>query len=206
MAMPEGLRRIENCQFGLPTTWSSIPNQPNPTDWPDQVADLLADEGRAHKRLTKALRAGHAAIIDPPGSHMVIGVWVPDRSKGEICGMVFADVLDGDPPEHPVPTREYYRSLVDPDHRTGITVFGRKLDELDLPAGPTLLAREIIGRPLGLGRKLVQHNVIYTVFPPGCTQALQITASTTDMPLGETLEIDLEQAMPSLTVSLHEPE
>lgn len=199
--MSASLREIESCYFELSETWSSVPNVPRPGDWPAEVAALLAEEGKARGRLTKALRKSHPDLLDPQGIRLVIGVWVPDREAGVVGGVVFADVLGGDP-ETPA-SRAYYRSLVEPDRRTGLTVYGRQLEDVELPAGPTLVAREVISRRTGI-RHVLQHNVICTVFPPDSCQALQVTASTPNMALAESLEIEIEKAMATLTLTFRQ--
>lgn len=186
-------------------TWHQVPVVLDSSPWPEQIAEALAEGEGARRRVAENLRCDHPGIIDPPGSHTMAGIWVPDRVTGEICGLMYLDLIVPGPDNQPV-TRDGYRALVDPDRRTGLRVIERHLDEVDMPAGPALLAREIIARSNGRmrWRQHVQENVIYTVFPPGSCDAVQFTCTTTDLSRGETMAADAQVAMETLHLVLAE--
>ncbi len=196
-------RDLLNCQVDMSATWAALPNVPDDSGWPETVARTLSDGEMVQKTLATILRANHEDLIGVPKSHVIVGVWVPDRVTGEICGTLDVDLILPDPDGRQT-SREEFRALIDPDSRTGIDVYARHLDDLDLPAGPTLLVREIIGVPIGGpgSERALQQNVIYNVFPPGCADSLQLTASTTDLHLGEVMEAGLERGARSLQVHL----
>jgi hypothetical protein len=137
--------------------------------------------------------------------HLLLGVWVPDRSVPEIAGLMTVDwVL---PDEGRLLDRCYYRGLIDPDRRRGHIVFNRRVDEVEVPAGPALLVREVIARRDSRWlpwRKTLQENVIYTVFPPGCSDALELTFVTFALDRGEELAADATAMLDTLHVTLEE--
>ncbi len=132
-------------------------------------------------------------------------MWVHDRARPEVKGLMAVDWIL--PDEGRALTRDYYRSLIDPDRREGVIVVGRVVDEVNVPAGPALLVQEVIARRASRfpWRKIRQQNVIYTVFPPGCSDAIELTFSTPDADLGDQLTADAASAMDSFRVSLGDP-
>lgn len=200
-----GSLQIASWRMDSIATWHQIPVVPDDSPWPEQVADALTEGEWAHCRVAENLRREHLGIIDEPESHMMAGIWVPEPQTGEICGLMFLDLIIPDAEGNPV-TRDLYRALVEPDRRRGITVHERHLAELDLPAGPALLAREIIARPSGLlrWRRTVQENAIYTVFPVGSGDAVQFTCSTELLHRGEVMAADAAFAIGTLELELGE--
>lgn len=197
------LREIVGWRISEVSTWHKIPVVPDSSPWPEAVAEQLADGEWARRRVAENLRREHVRVIDEPDSHLMAGIWVPDRATGEIAAVMYLDWLIPGPGLDPV-TRDGYRALVDPDRRRDIDVRERSLSELDLPAGPALMTREIIARGTGLlaRRKVVQENVIYTVFPPGCRDAVQFTCSTELLHLGDAMAADAAVAIETLHVDL----
>lgn len=198
-----GLQQITTWRMNSVATWHQVPVVPDDSDWPKHVATALTDGEWAHRRVAENLRRDHAGIIDEPESHLTAGIWVPEPASGEIAGLMFLDLIIPDAEGNPV-TRGVYRALVDPDRRQGLTVYERNLVELELPAGPALIAHEIIARSGGLlrWRKVVRENVIYTVFPPGCGDAVQFTCTTELLHLGATMAADAAVAINSLEVEI----
>lgn len=180
-------------------TWHKIPVEPDPSEWPQAVAEALADGEAARRRIADNLRREHDGLVGEPNSHLMIGIWVPDRTSGEIAAVMVLDLLVPGPGLDPV-TREGYRRLVDPDRRKGIEVYERTLEEVDVPAGPALVAREVIARSAGRfsRRKDLQANVIYTVFPLGSCDAVQFTCSTELLHLADAMAADAAAAVATL--------
>lgn len=190
-------------ELRAPDTWASIPVIEGDPGWAQAAATLLCDGESAKAALAARLEGTHPELIADP--HLLLGVWVPDRSVPDIAGLMTVDwVL---PDEGRPLDRDYYRSLVDPDRRSGHTVFDRYVDEVDVPAGPTLRVREVIARRGSHWfpwRKELQENVIYTVFPPGCSDALELTFVAFALERGEELAADAVAVLDTLRVTLEE--
>ncbi|MGH3826452.1 MAG: hypothetical protein ACRDQX_04655 [Pseudonocardiaceae bacterium] len=159
------LAPLGSYELSAPDAWASIPVLEGDPGWAQDAAALLSDGAQAQAALAARLERTHPELIADP--HLLLGVWVPDRSVPDIAGLMTVDwVL---PDEGQPLTLASYRGLIDPDRRSGHTVFGRHLDEVVVPAGPALLVREVIARRDSRWfpwRKALQENVIYTVFPP----------------------------------------
>lgn len=160
---------ITNCTMSCPDGWAPLPaTVPYPDgwteDWDAEVAAQLAP-GKV-SRLRKALRRLHPGLTAEP--HQMVGIWVPDPDHGEIAGHVVLDWLLGEPGQ-PV-TREYYRTLIEPDQRT-LTVFARTIDDINLPAGPALQIQEVVA-PSPSGP--LEERLEYVVFPPGVQEAVDV--------------------------------
>lgn len=189
-------------ELSVPGTWASIPVTEGDPGWALEVAALLCDGAAAQAALATCLERTHPGLITDP--HLQLGVWVPDRSVPDVAGLMTVDWVlpdDGRPLD-----RTYYRSLIDPDRRRGHTVFGRLVDEVEVPAGPALLVREVIARrdrrfPW---RKALQENVIYTVFPPSCSDALELTFVTFVLDRAEELAADAATVLDTVRVTLEE--
>jgi len=143
--------------------------------------------------LTRQLTVMHSALTEQP--HLAVAVWVPDPETGELCGALAVDHLITD--EVPVLTREYYRSKVEPDTRSYVEMFHREIEELDVPAGPALRVNEIVCRDEA---QVIEEFVIYTVFPPQCTDAVELTFSTPNLHLAELLAADAAAIAETLVV------
>lgn len=185
--------------------WASIPlTETDDPAWANAVAGKLCEGERTQKKLAERLFRGHRDLLagEP---HQLLAVWVPRPAVPSVEGFLAVDWML--PDEGHRLTRDYYRSLVEPGIRVGVQTYGRILEELELPAGPTLLAQEVIGRGGGiLRRQTLQQNSIYTVFPPGCSDALQVTFATMDLSLGDVMATDAVGAMETLRIILEEPE
>ncbi len=164
---------------------------------------MLCDGEDVRSALADRLEASHPLLVDGP--HLTVAVWVPDRSVPDVAGLT---TVGWTVPDGPQPlTRDYYRSLIDPDRPSRHPVLGRAVDDVEVPAGPALLVQEVISRPdesSVLARSTPQQNVIYTVFPPGCPNALELTFATPVLRLGDALAADAAAMVETLRVSLGE--
>jgi hypothetical protein len=201
------LAPLGSCELSTPDTWASIPVIEGDPGWAQKAAALLCDgepAQAAQAALAARLERTHPELITD--LHLLLGVWVPDRSVPDLAGVMTVDwVL---PDEGQLLDRRYYRSLIDPDRRRGHIVFSRQVDEVDVPAGPALLVREVIARrasPWLPWRRTLQENVIYTVFPPGCSDALELTFITFALDRGEDLTADAATMLETLRIVLGEP-
>lgn len=190
-------------ELAAPDTWASIPVVEDEPGWARDAAALLCDGEAAQAVLaTRLERTHHELIADP---HLQLGVWVPDRAAPAVAGLMTVDWVV--PDEGQALDRTSYRALIDPDRRSGHAVFGRHIDEVEVPAGAALLVREVIARRDSSWfpwRKALQENVIYTVFPPGCSDALELTFVTFSLELGDTLAADAAAVLDTLRVTLEE--
>lgn len=132
-------------------------------------------------------------------------MWVPAPTPSEVAGMLTVDRIV--PPEGQRVNREHYRALIEPDHRQKVTVFGRYIDDIEVPAGLALLLSVVVGQPRSRWRpwdKMIAQNFMFTIFPPGCSDALQLAFSTSIVELADALRADATGAMRTLTVTLGE--
>lgn len=198
-----GLTPLGSYELSAPSTWASIPVIEDDPAWAPEAAALLCDSEAAQAVLATRLERTRSKLIADP--HLLLGVWVPDRSVPDVAGFMTVDwVL---PDEGRLLDRSYYRSLLEPDRRSGHTAFSRHVDEVEIPAGPALLVREVIARRHSdwlPWRKTLQENVIYTVFPPGCSDALELTFVTFALERGEELAAEATTVLDSLRVTLEE--
>lgn len=190
-------------ELRAPDTWASIPVIDEDPGWAQDAAASLCDSESAQAALAARLVRTHPELIADP--HLLLGVWVPDRSIPDVAGLMTVDwVL---PDEDRPLDRSYYRGLIEPDRRIGHTVFDRYVDEVEVPAGPALLVREVIARPDSRWfpwRKALQQNVIYTVFPPGCSDALELIFVAFALERSEELAADAVAVLDTLRVTLEE--
>lgn len=195
------LRSLRDYALDAPTTWAAVPVTADVSGWEADVAARLCDGDKVRARLAAALRRSQPEVVAE--LHLLAGVWVPDREAGEIVGLLAVDWIL--PTDGYLLTRDYYRSLIEPDPRTGLDVYGRYVDYVELPAGPALLTREIIARPASNWkpwRKVLQENVVYTVFPHGSTEALSLTFATYSLDHGDLMAVDAATTAESLRVEL----
>ncbi|MGH3875106.1 MAG: hypothetical protein ACRDSR_27015 [Pseudonocardiaceae bacterium] len=197
------LAPLGSYELSTPGTWASIPVTGGDPGWAQDVATLLCDGATAQDALATRLERTHPELI--ADSHLLLGIWVPDRSVPEVAGLMTVDWVlpdDGRPLD-----RAYYRSLIDPDRRRGHTVFGRHVDEVEVPAGPALLVREVIARRDSRWfpwRTALQENAVYTVFPPGCSDALELTFVTFVLDRGAELAADAVAVLDTVRVTVED--
>ncbi|MDQ4020050.1 MAG: hypothetical protein M3257_00060 [Actinomycetota bacterium] len=198
MTAPAGLVSV---QLSTPVTWASLPVTDPELGWVDRTAALLADADDVRAELAAILEQARPELLTEP--LLALAVWVPDRSVSAVTGLLTVDWIE--PDEGRALTRDYYRSLIDPDRRRGHTAFGRAVDDVEVPAGPALLVQEVISRPDRSSfpaRSKPQENVIYTVFPPGCREAIELTFATPALHLGDALAADAATVVETLRVNL----
>jgi hypothetical protein len=186
--------------YSIPDTWCLIPNVPDDSRWEWRVAERMCDGQENRALLGARLHRAHPKLISEPRQEL--GVWVPDRKIPEVAGVLMVDLVLGD--EGHEASRDYYRSRIDPDQRTGLTVFSRAVEDVELPAGPALLVRELVvqHQPPESGEdEIVEEYTSYTVFPPGCIDALELTFWTPSLELGDDMAADAAAIVDTLTVT-----
>jgi len=200
------LSPIADFQIALPRTWAVIPAMPDEGDWSLAVADKLCNNAAAHKKLAIGLMTAHRKLIGPD-PHVLVAVWVPDPSTGDGQGLLTVDWMLPDPGT--ILDRAYYRESIARIRRPNLTILQQRIDDIDVPAGPAVRERERVSRSSGRlfsRRETVFENVIYTVFPPGSTDALQLTFSTDAIDLAGAMSADAEAALATLNILLGEPD
>lgn len=201
--MMMALRQMVDFDYAVPESWHTIPATPDTSGWERTVAGALCDGDENREVLEYRLRVAHPNLISD--SHQHVAVWVPDRSVPEVAGVVFVDLVLPDPGRGL--DREYYRGLIDPDQRTWCTVFSRTVEDVELPAGPALLVREVIAQrePVGSDEaEMAEEHTIYTVFPAGCSDALELMFWTPSLHLGADLAANAAAIMDTLSVVLED--
>ncbi len=194
----DDLLPVGDFDLSLPRRWLTLPQQGAP-GWAQEGAARLS-YGRRDK-LARVLERVQPELTAEP--HLMVGVWVPAPTSPEVVGMLTVDRIV--PPEGQRVDREHYRALIEPDHRRKVTVFGRYIDDIEVPAGPALLVTEVVGQPRSRWRpwdKMIGQSFIFTVFPQGCSEALQLAFSTSVVELEDALHADAVATMDSLTVTL----
>lgn len=189
---------VGDFDLSLPGRWLTLPPQGAP-GWAQEGAARLS-YGRGDK-LARVLERVQLDLTAEP--HLMVGVWVPAPTSPEVVGMLTVDRIV--PPEGQRVEREHYQVLIEPDDRQKVTVFGRYIEEIEVPAGPALLVTEVVGQPRSRWRpwdKMIGQNFIFTVFPPDCSEALQLAFSTSVVELQDALQADAVATMDSLTVTL----
>lgn len=195
------LRPLGDLDLSAPDTWLPLPDQGHP-GWTQVAAERLCDGRPTRAKLARRLERLQPKLTADP--HLMVGVWVPDRGSPKVAGLMFVDWVV--PGKGLRVDREYVRDLIEADRRSGVVVFARYLDDIELPAGPALLVSEIIAEPTSAWfpwPKEVRENLTYVVFPPGCSDALQLTFSALEE-FGERLEADAASMVHTLSVSLEE--
>lgn len=171
------------------------------------VAEKLCDGQETRAELAERLR-----IVRPelrPEDFVRVAVWVPRRDTSEIAGVLRVTLLGPEEGDEGKPSsRDYFRSLLEPDERTWCTVFSRDIEEIEIPAGPTLFVREIMTRhkpPESEEDETVTDDTSYVVFPPGSQDALNFSFQTSALELGAEMVADAAWMMDTLEVTLGEP-
>jgi hypothetical protein len=202
----EALRPIAAFQLAPPRTWAKIPVAPQDEDWPGEVAERLLDDDVLRQALATVLANLHLDLLGPD-PHVMAAVWVPNRSRGYVEGMLTVDWIHPDPGARlDLP---HYRGLFERTKRTNLEVLAQRLDDVELPAGPALRIRERTSRWSGrlFSRKQeVTERVGYVVFPPSSSDALQLTLETNTLSLGEALAQDADTMVATLNILLGTPD
>jgi hypothetical protein len=190
-------RAIVDFRIGHPDDWVGLPlgGVTSLRDWADEAAGTVTETAAARRRASVQL---HDMTVEMAReTPIVAAAWVPDPQGGDVAAVMRAVLIADDGPV----TLERYRALIEPDPRSGVKVLGeRDISELDLVAGRTLLVREQVAR----GRLFpqVEEHLIYTVFPSGCDEAVDITFSSPYLALGPRLSEDAELMMGSLEIDV----
>lgn len=188
----------------LPDTWAWIPLVNDGSGWERDVAAQLADGGDNQTEMAVRLRSAHCDIVTDDTKRAA--VWKPKRDTPLLGGCMLIKMMLPDPGVEL--TRAYCRCGLEPDQRTGVTVFSRSIEDVEVPAGPALLVREVktVHQPPGSQyEEIISDDTKYFIFPPGCTDAMQLVFTTPALELGDDLAADAAAIVESLEVTLGPP-
>lgn len=189
--------------LSIPRAWVALPQQAA-SGWAQHAAAELSTIPGRRDQVAERLERVQPELTSQ--HHLMVAVWAPQQASPELAGTLTVDRIV--PPAGQRVDRDDYRLLIEPDHRRKVTVFARYIDDIDVPAGPALLVTEVLTQSTSRWRpwdKLAIKNLIYTVFPQGCSEALQLAFNTTHAGvLDEALQLDADATIDTLTVSLGE--
>jgi hypothetical protein len=197
---------IADFQLAPPPTWAKIPVAPTDDVWPAEVAERLVDDPLVRQGLATMLATLHLDLLGPD-PHVMAAVWVPDPARGYVDAVLTVDWMLADPGA--ILDLPYYRALWERTKRPNLEVLAQHLEDVSLPAGPALRIRERTSHSSGrlfTRRRRVAERVIFTVFPPGSSDALQLIFETDALNLADAMAEDADAMVASLNVLLEEPD
>lgn len=170
--------QIVGWTMGAPDTWGSwTPRQGAAAA--DAVAADLADGSDAQARVRESVLALDGGL-PAQAALFTVGLWVPDRTTGEVCGALVAQLLVDVPAgEDPVGAMLASTSGAPgrrEQKRLGIRVLESGADRTEVPAGPTLVETRTWA---DTSSKAVTSTIVCTVVPAGATEAFSVEFSTT---------------------------
>lgn len=196
-----GAVTITQAKNRLPDTWAWIPLVDDGSGWEREVAARLADGQDNQAEAAARLRSALSDMITDDTK--AAAIWKPRRDTPLLGGGMLVRGMMPEPGAEL--TRESTRAMLEPDLRTGITVFSRSIDDVDVPAGPALLVREVTAvhqPPDSEHEEIVGDSTKYFIFPPGCTDAMQMVFTTPALELGDELAADAAAIVDTLEVTL----
>lgn len=179
--------RIAHWSMGAPSTWGTWSPRRG-AEAADAVAADLADAPDARAHVRQAVLAVDQGL--PPEGEAALftaGVWVPDRTSGEVCGSLVAELLVG-VPAGPDPVGAMLAGWGRPtrreDKRRGVRTLEAGVARTEVPAGPMLVETRTWADATS---KLVTSTIVCTVVPPGSTEAFSVEFATTIPSMREAL-------------------
>jgi len=126
------------------------------------------------------------------------GVWVPDRSTGQVHGTLLAEGLV-DLPDVPDPVGWFVSTMGSAPRRRGVRTFEYTITRTDLPAGPAAVQSWTSAhRP----SRDVVSTFVWTVVPPGAVEAIGVEFSTHVPALADALYQESVDVLMSLRVEI----
>jgi hypothetical protein len=142
--MSAELRQVAEYRVKPPPTWASVPTMPQEGQWADPVAALLCADEAARSDLARRLESVHTEMLNGR-QPLPMALWAPQPEIPAVLGAMRIElIVQG---SGPLPTLENYRHLVENrSHKREAEQLEQRLEEVDLPAGLTLMERQLIGR------------------------------------------------------------
>lgn len=189
------LESIDGMEFA--DGWAPLPPVAGVPGWARNAAGMLSANHAVQESLVRTLEAYHPVLIEE--RHVLVGVWVPHPDVPEISGSM---KLDWRPAEDEGITRAAYRTHLEGERRKNVTVLSQSVEETTVAAGEVLVVHEVLASKVGRFRKEVQAHTVYSVFPPDCSDAVQLRFATWSMDLADQLVLHAQQAAESLRVTV----
>jgi hypothetical protein len=162
---------VDSWSLGAPTDWGSwVPH--HGADVADEVAAGLADDDAARAQVRDAVLSWDAAL--PAGPVLTAAVWVPDRTQGEVCGLLVAELLV-DVPSGPDPVGTYLSTVGRPPRERGVKTFDYSVARGEVPAGPAAIQARTWAEK---ATRVVVSSIVWTVVPPGSDEAIRLELTT----------------------------
>ncbi|HLR93677.1 MAG TPA: hypothetical protein VK053_04065 [Jiangellaceae bacterium] len=200
-----GLLDLVDLDLAAPHTWAALPTDPDTTGWEHEIGELLSapeSSPETASSVVDQLRTLHQRLASEP--HAALAAWVPRPDLPGVAGFLAVDrIVPGDDGA-PV-TLEDYLDAIDPDQRTGIRVRSREMERAGTPAGPAIRVSEVVDRPgdeTSSSGWVTEFHVIYTIFPPGSRDALELTFCTANLSLSDELDADADAITAEVEVTL----
>lgn len=187
--------QIVSWTMGAPDTWGTWPPHEAGTVI-DALAAKLTDDPEGAGRVREAVLALDANL--PPGSLLSAGVWVPDRSTGQVHGTLLAEGLV-DLPDVPDPVGWFVSTMSSAPRRRGVRTFEYAITRTDLPAGPAAVQSWTSAHRRS---RDVVSTLVWTVVPTGSVEAIGVEFSTHVPALADALYAESVDVLMSLRVEI----
>lgn len=190
-------RQISRIDLGLPDRWCAW----RPGDArriARRAAAELAGTPIAETRLRSALEAVDRAVVEHNTRHVRAGAWIPEPSGDVVAGLaceLLAEAPDGpDAAEAYLGrvNRKIYRS-----RRSSTRMSYHAATLREVPAGRAVVTLRSHG--------VLRHEVIWTVFPPGAVEAVEMRFDTRHSDRYQDLITQAEAIAQGLQVALTDP-
>lgn len=165
-----------------------------------RIAADLTSGPVAAARLHAAIRAVDRLVVECRTRHVRAGAWVPERSGDVVAGLaceLLADVADGRDPA--LAHLRRVRNAAARCRRTPTRLSYHAVSRRTLPAGDAVVTLRSHG--------VLRHEVIWTVFPPGTSEAVELRFDTRTAERYQEVVAHAEAIAESLVVGLtaHRP-
>jgi hypothetical protein len=165
----------------------------------DDAAALVTSTAQARAHVAEWARDIDGRLADM-GSVFQVGGWVPDPASGEVVALAvgtMAPDLEAESPSSFGAARKKARAP------RGVKVFDRDvLVDIELPGGIGVVEVE---QSAARRTRLVDHSIVWTVFPTGYAGAVQVHLRTAQGDLWEALADEGRIMVENLVVSAEAP-
>ncbi|MDM8084499.1 hypothetical protein QUV83_06975 [Cellulomonas cellasea] len=186
-------QQIVGWKLGVSPTWGGWQPGEVPVD-ADAVAERLADGPAAQDRVRAAVQAVDAEMREAKAALLQLGVWVPDRSTGEVYGTMVLE-LRVDAPS----AADFLAAVRKPPRDRSVKVFHHDSAAAEVDAGPAVV---VTRAQADRKTRVVLNEIEWTVFPPGATDAVQIVFGTPVAEFAQALADESVDTVNRLTVTL----
>jgi hypothetical protein len=165
----------------------------------DDAAALVTSTEQARAHVAEWVRDVDGRLEDM-GSVFQVAGWVPDPASGEVVALAVGTMVAGLEEESASSFGAARRKAKTP---RGVKVFDRDvLVDVELPGGVGVVEVE---QSASKRTRLVDHSIVWTVFPTGHAGAVQVHLRTTQGDLWEALADEGRIMVENLVVSAEAP-